>query len=299
MAITNKKQNEDASPLYIYYYTGSDQIEANIKTLYFDIVTSINHKFESEISQFPLEDGSIISDHIINKPDKLTFTVEMSNSPFQNVKTSNDGTSVPSPINYPGVVPQQFNPIPLRYPPSGGVRTSDLNIAGGLNAAASAVGLGNDITPQPAQYGRSGGQQLNSQPASNFVVDKDRVQQMFQDLDLLRMQKKVINVVTKKRNYFDMAITSIDAPENTASGNSLAFTITCEKVKRVKLGISEIAVPAELIAARKRAQGSKSAKANTKETAQNAQTQSQTGSEDPRVQAKKAELARELEDFRS
>jgi hypothetical protein len=53
-----------------------------IGALALDAALSENHSFESEVSQFPVEDGSIITDHIVNKPDSVTINGLVTDSPI-------------------------------------------------------------------------------------------------------------------------------------------------------------------------------------------------------------------------
>lgn len=57
--------------------------ENGLQSLSFDIVESMNHISESDISEFVLEDGSVISEHIISKNAVLTCSVSVSKYPHQ------------------------------------------------------------------------------------------------------------------------------------------------------------------------------------------------------------------------
>jgi hypothetical protein len=52
---------------------------------------SEQHSFASKVTQFPVEDGSQMSDHIINQPDKLTIQGFVTNSPISTLDTSGPG----------------------------------------------------------------------------------------------------------------------------------------------------------------------------------------------------------------
>ena len=49
------------------------------------------HQFGSKVTQFPVEDGSVMSDHIQNEPDKLTLQGFVTDSPISTLDTSGPG----------------------------------------------------------------------------------------------------------------------------------------------------------------------------------------------------------------
>lgn len=55
---------------------------ALIDEFYIDCIASETHQFDSEITEFPVEDGSVISDNIRNKPVVVTMECIVSNTPF-------------------------------------------------------------------------------------------------------------------------------------------------------------------------------------------------------------------------
>lgn len=56
------------------------------------LAESETHEFASKVTQFPVEDGSNMSDHILNAPDKLTINGFVTNSPISTLDTSGPGT---------------------------------------------------------------------------------------------------------------------------------------------------------------------------------------------------------------
>ena len=54
-----------------------------IGELTLDVTISENHSFTSQVTQFPIEAGAEISDHIINKPVDLSVVGFITNSPVQ------------------------------------------------------------------------------------------------------------------------------------------------------------------------------------------------------------------------
>ena len=48
-----------------------------------DASLSESHQFASEVTQFPVEDGSVITDHIQNKPDQVSINGFVTNTPIR------------------------------------------------------------------------------------------------------------------------------------------------------------------------------------------------------------------------
>lgn len=280
------------SPAYIIYKNNFG-LETSV---YFDVVHSINHIGESQASEFPLEDGAPMTDHVINLPSNLTFTVSVSDSPMrQNPGASDFGNSFSNPvIQYPIFFPNPKIYPPLEYPPAPALDFArvgnQLNLAGGISAVASAVGLGPNITPQPTN--RTGPLFVPTPgptpfPTGNFISTKNRVQDMFNTLELIRTSNFLCEIVTNAKTYNNMVLLSISSPVTAEVGNSIEFSITARQIRVVKLGMADVPVPAELIAAFKQASGSKNAKTNVASAAQNEQTAAATKSPNPATQALK------------
>ena len=58
------------------------QEEGPVKPFTIDATVEENHLLSSQVTQFPIEDGSTISDHIIKKPFKLTMNCIVSDNPI-------------------------------------------------------------------------------------------------------------------------------------------------------------------------------------------------------------------------
>lgn len=268
------------SALYLIYKdkTGIEH------SVYFDIVTSINHIGESQASEFPLEDGAPMTDHVINLPSNLTFTASVSNSPMKDnpgakLTSFSDGT-----LTYPNINPSPAIYPPLQYPtasaPTLASIGNNLNLAGGISAVASAIGLGPNLTPQPTS--RSAPLTVPTIPnqpntSGNFISETNRVQDMFNLLELIRTSNFLCEIITEEKTYSNMVLLTINSPRTVDTGNSLEFTVTAKQIRLVTLAQADVPVPAELIAAVKRKTGSKNGVTNTGEGAQNNQLDKSTG----------------------
>lgn len=50
---------------------------------YFDAVLEESTELQTDISEFPLEDGSVGNDHAVHRPLRLTMTIGVSDNPFR------------------------------------------------------------------------------------------------------------------------------------------------------------------------------------------------------------------------
>jgi len=55
---------------------------ATIGQIQLDVSLSESHEYRSDVSEYPVEDGSVISDHISNKSDRLSLNGFVTNSPI-------------------------------------------------------------------------------------------------------------------------------------------------------------------------------------------------------------------------
>ncbi len=60
---------------------------AKIGEIELDASLSESHQFASEVTQFPVEDGSVITDHIQNKPDEVSINGFVTNTPVRSFAT--------------------------------------------------------------------------------------------------------------------------------------------------------------------------------------------------------------------
>lgn len=63
-------------------YAQSQIVSDNAGTITFDTMVSEEHKFTSRVTYFPVERGTIVSDHIINQPDVIILSGLISDTPL-------------------------------------------------------------------------------------------------------------------------------------------------------------------------------------------------------------------------
>lgn len=68
---------------------GKKYAKSQIGTVIFDTTVMEEHKFSSRITNYPIENGTIISDHIINDPDSISLSGIVSDTPINILASSN------------------------------------------------------------------------------------------------------------------------------------------------------------------------------------------------------------------
>lgn len=79
----------------------------------FDAVTRETHSLSSKLTEYPVETGSIISDHVIHNPITLEIEALVSNTPFQLLDVK-----APEPISGSALYKNVPNNPPIQYTPS-------------------------------------------------------------------------------------------------------------------------------------------------------------------------------------
>lgn len=65
------------------------QVDGSVGTIQLDAVLAEEHSYSSRITSYPVEDGTIISDHIVNDPDIVTVSGIVSDTPLSILFFSN------------------------------------------------------------------------------------------------------------------------------------------------------------------------------------------------------------------
>lgn len=69
------------------------QSRPNIEDIYFDAVLEESSELVSDVSEFPLEDGSVGHDHAVVRPLRLTMTVGISDNKFRALRAAASETA--------------------------------------------------------------------------------------------------------------------------------------------------------------------------------------------------------------
>lgn len=71
---------------------GRKYVRSNIAGIFLDATLNEDHNYISRVTQFPIESGEIISDHIINEPETLSLSGIVSDSPLLFLSSFNRST---------------------------------------------------------------------------------------------------------------------------------------------------------------------------------------------------------------
>lgn len=248
-------------PLYLIWKTtdGKEQI------LRFDVVTNINVSANSLISEFPIEDGSIITDHIISKNYEISFNASVTSHPHQENPVINQDNL------FYETVPGETQLVELPYPVFERylVRIPDLvypeeqtSLAGEINNLNLQTGIQTVIDAftggykqQPARSAENQAilvpgdfdeQQATAWKPNDNVVN--RPMDTYNTLELIRLSKQRCQVVMNNRIFNNMVITNIELPISPDIGESLDFNVSLKQIVIAKFMEKSQVVPIESIA---------------------------------------------------
>lgn len=73
---------------------GKRYLSPRVGTIDLDVTITEQHRYNSRVTNYPVEDGTIVSDHIINEPDTLTLQALVSDSPLNILALPNRSVDV-------------------------------------------------------------------------------------------------------------------------------------------------------------------------------------------------------------
>lgn len=225
-----------------------------LEVVSFDVTKSENHSNLAVITEFPVESGANISDHIRTAPKVFSCEVFISNTPIKpapfnplDARARNGGTFGVVPL----ALPQQFNPLVLFR-----------------GAAIATVGAGTRTLIATTE-GRLTPPIQNAQVLT-FPVAFDAVANIQIKLASLIEDHARLLVVTSRCEYDNMYLTSVGMPVSLADGSGASFTLECRQVKKVTPGtVDAPKIPLEPQGAPKKSKGNQGAEiVQAEETAQ-------------------------------
>ncbi len=179
-------------------------------TIYFDIVSKETHEGAADITEHPVETGPDVADHIRAKLASLTLEAMVTNTPIEDPFTLG-GAEGALGFMAPVVVTYE---TPFSFPIAG--------FPGAVNIA-QAIGLAPKNTTNTALV-----------IALQFSSAFDRVTNVFNALMAIRETGELVDVATPLKYYENMAIASISAPrENATGGSAIMFTIEFRGIRVV------------------------------------------------------------------
>lgn len=185
-----------------------------------DATISETHAMESQPTVFPLEDGSVISDHIIQQPPVITVTGVVTDTPI--------------------ITKQNFLATEIGAAVSGFIPPLGITVAGAAYRLATYL----QNAPLPSQTAYDTLNHLRTgQPYANPPVPPEP-----------------FTLVTKYARYPKMVIQNLNFPVDASTDGMLTFTMTCVRLNIVTptFGIAEVVQEDPKLTAAKKKGGAKS-----------------------------------------
>lgn len=233
----------------------------------FDAVTSISHEDTEVITDHPVEEGLVTSDHARDEPEFVSIEGLITNTPHSGNYTADDQYSdQPLTLSFPTRKSGGTQEIPLDVDgPPLQPNVSSL-VGAGLGALKNAVFGGPKATMvKPSTEGPQGSLTVTvKQP----TVQRDRAREAYEKLLAAKLAKDFITVDTGMRAYFDMLIQRIAVPRAVEDGTSVRFQVDLRRVRIASSQTVQAPRPVEPRALGTKNNGSKAAKEADEHTAE-------------------------------
>lgn len=197
--------------------------------IHVDVIPSLENTLSSSVTEFPVEDGSIISEHIIHHPELLTLAIAQTQIPFVDSDEAGDDiefvrTSIP--LDLPKT---RFRPKGLLF--------LMLAAEGGLGAAAGAItgalGLGGGGTPA-----------LAIEVFRPPYEGKDRINDLYDKLAAARLRGSEMTLDWLGRRWDGFYIQEINYSRKR--GREMGeFGLVMKHVETVSTATAKLPTPAE------------------------------------------------------
>lgn len=185
--------------------------------LSFDAVMSETYEESSTLTDFPVESGANITDHIRDQPKKISFEVLVTDTPHVadnrvNPDAGPRGALVSVPLDIPAAPTQR-------------------NFLGLARLALGALGLR--------------GKKDSSATLLKFTSEFSAISDTLEVLSKLRKEGRLIDVVSRDWFAEGMVIESISKPRRADDGMSSTFNVNLKQIRIVETRQTVAAVPAE------------------------------------------------------
>ena len=175
--------------------------DGKIDLLMVDATISESPKYESEVTEYPVEDGPDISDNVRLKPVTLEIQGLVSESPIT-MKGAAASLATSAAIAVAGK--------------KGGFNTQLAGVVGGF--------IGSALMKETINGADADGNQRALNPAD---VARKQLEDMWRN-------KQIFTIVTRRRKYDSMIITNLSFPKAQADGYALKFSMSVKQIRIVK-----------------------------------------------------------------
>lgn len=190
-------------------------------SLQFDAVLSETYTQTATATEFPVEEGANVSDHVRKNLDTLHLEVEVSNAPI-------DGDNLINPMLPRGAVAPVVLDIPVHKRP---LNSLSALISAGLGAISSL--LFGKPDPPAAQV-------------LQFFAPFDAGFETLEVLSLLLAEGRRVDIVSRDWYLEDMIITNVTEPRTRETGGNAQFSIDFKKIRIVQTQQTIAPVPTEV-----------------------------------------------------
>lgn len=201
-----------------------------VVSMIFDIDNQETHEFQTEVTEYPVEDGADVADNAREALDTFTLAAWVGEKPL--------------PFN-PNVFDRvQLKAIELQIPEMPQV----ISVSAGISAGVGAIGSALFGAPQPPR-------------AQMFTLEQARSRKKvaLELLNKARTEHRLVRVLTSMRDYEDMLITQVSVTRAPGDGDGAEFTVSFKQVRFVESEIVAAPQPSEAIGSVKKSSGSKNA----------------------------------------
>jgi hypothetical protein len=204
--------------------------DAGTGFIHVDVIPSIENTLSSKVTDFPLEDGSIVGEHIIHYPELIKLEVAQTQIPFED--SNEDGE------------PLEFvkTSTPLKLPKT---RFKAKGLLLLLLAAEGALGaVTGAITGALGLGGGGGKSELKIERFKPPYENKDRINDLYDKLAGARLRGSAIKLEWLGRRWPNYYIDNI-VYTRTKGAQIGRFSISLKQVVTVSTGTAKLPSPAE------------------------------------------------------
>lgn len=204
------------------------EVPGEVRVVVFDATVRENHGVSAVATEHPVARGANISDHVRPERRRLSAECHVTNTPLRSPNV--DGASGEISALELSTTRRQFS------------RYAKAKSGGGVDLAET------EETAQTVQAN-----------VLQFSTDFDRVQTVYDLLDLLCTTGTEITVVTSLRQYDSMVIVDVGAPRDAGSRNAVLFTLEMVEISFAEMELVGTPEPLETRAERRNRRGSQGA----------------------------------------
>jgi hypothetical protein len=247
------------------------------------------HMTSAAVTEYAVEKGANISDHVRAENDRLIMDVMISNTPITDKRSRAPAEGqAPQHSHMDGAVgertpaslesfvqssPRRRSGDPIMVNPGRAPQTLR-GVGSAIQLSTFAVGVGSpalaglnilgsiQVPGTPPEFQAQAEEQQRTIPVSpevlQFATKFDRVRGVYEELRAIQRTGTVVTIITSLRQYDTMVIERVTAPRTAAVGHALRFTI---EAKQVRIGTTQTVSLTDPVQPRDKAKANKGNKA--------------------------------------